>query len=197
MRSGSPALLAVACLAGAPADAAEWKAVEKVATYAVEGDSGAALYESIGQRGPRIGVGRAIAHTTFTLTWSRKYEPRGDACVLASARPNLTITYLLPKPSGKLPEAVRRSWDIFAAGLAAHEKVHGDHITEMVRAIEAYSVGLTEPNDRACKVIRTTLTTRLSELSLAQRAKSRDFDKVEMGKDGNIHQLILALVNGP
>jgi predicted secreted Zn-dependent protease len=197
MRPYGSALLAACLWAAAPATAADWTAVEKVGTYAIEGKTGAALYESIGKRGPRIGVARAIAHTTFTLTWSRKYEPRGDGCVLASARPNLTITYLLPKPSAKLPDAVRKSWDAFASGLAAHEKVHGDHIKEMVREIEAYSVGLTEPDDPACKAIRTTLTKRLSELSLAQRARSRDFDRVEMGQGGNIHQLILALVNGP
>lgn len=188
---------AASLLLSTPPAIAEWKATEKVSTYAVEGSSGTALYESIGERGPKIGIGRAIAHTTFTLTWSRKYEPRGNSCVLASARPNLTITYTLPKPAQKLPDGVRKNWDIFAAGLAAHEKVHGDHILQMVREIEAYSVGLTEPNDRACKTIRATLTKRLSELSLAQRAKSRDFDKVEMSQGGNIHQLVLALVNGP
>lgn len=189
--------LSACLLLSAPAGAAEWRAVEKVSTYAVEGRTGADLYRSIGERGPKIGVGRAIAHTTFTLTWSRKYEPRGDSCVLAMARPNLTITYMLPKPSTKLPDAVQKSWTTFATGLAAHEKVHGDHIREMVQAIEAYSVGLTEAGDPGCQTIRTTLTRRLSELSLQQRARSRDFDRVEMAKDGNVHQLILTLVNGP
>ena len=36
----------------------------------------------------------------------------------------------------------------------------------------------------------------LKALSEEQRARSRDFDKVEMSNGGNVHRLILALVNG-
>ena len=38
---------------------------------------------------------------------------------------------------------------------------------------------------------------RLSALSLAQRQRSKEFDQAEMSGGGNIHQLILKLVNGP
>lgn len=185
-------LLALAVL---PARA-EWRPVEQVETYAISGRSGRELYASIGQRGPKLGVTRAIAHTTFKLTWSRKYEPRGNACVLAQAKPKLIITYTLPKPSGELPAAVRRSWETFINGVAAHERVHGDDIEAMVREIEAQSVGLTVEGDPGCKKIRTELTGRLAALSQAQRQKSRDFDRVEMSQGGNIHRLILALLNG-
>lgn len=182
-------------LAAAPARAG-WQAVEQVETYAISGRSGPELYASIGERGPKLGIARAIAHTTFKLTWSRRYEPRGNACVLAEARPKLIIIYTLPKPSGELPAAIRRNWETFIAGVAAHERVHGDFIKEMVREIEAQSVGLTVDGDSGCKKIRTELTGRLAALSQAQRQRSRDFDRVEMGKGGNIHGLILALLNG-
>jgi len=185
-------LLALAVL---PARA-EWKAVEQVETYAISGRSGPELYASIGQRGPKLGITRAIAHTTFKLTWTRKYEPRGNSCVLAVARPKLIIVYTLPKPSGELPAAVRRSWETFISGVAAHERVHGDDIEAMVREIEAQSVGLTVEGDPGCKKIRTELTGRLAALSQAQRQRSRDFDRVEMSQGGNIHALILALLNG-
>lgn len=175
---------------------AEWRAVEKVETYAISGRSGSELYASIGERGPKLGITRAIAHTTFKLTWSRKYEPRGNACVLAQAKPKLIIIYTLPKPSGELPAAVRRSWETFIGGVAAHERVHGEFIEVMVREIEAQSVGLTVEGDPGCKKIRTELTGRLAALSQAQRQKSRDFDRVEMSSGGNIHGLILALLNG-
>lgn len=188
-------ITAAAILTAAPARA-EWKAVEQVETYAISGRSGPELYASIGERGPKLGITRAIAHTTFKLTWTRKYEPRGSACVLAAAKPKLIITYTLPKPSGELPAPVRRNWQTFVEGVAAHERVHGDHIKAMVREIEAQSVGLTVEGDPGCKKIRTELTGRLAALSQAQRQKSRDFDRVEMGKGGNIHGLILALVNG-
>ncbi|MGH7004117.1 MAG: DUF922 domain-containing protein, partial [Alphaproteobacteria bacterium] len=78
-----------------------------------------------------------------------------------------------------------------------HEKVHGDQITAMVKAIEASTVGMSVPNDPNCRAIKVELRKRLSGLSLAQRQQSRDFDRTEMSEGGNVHQLILALVNGP
>ena len=175
---------------------ADWKAVEKVETYAISGKTGPELYASIGERGPKVSMGRVIAYTNFTLTWSRKYETQGDSCVLVSARPKLTITYTLPRPSRQLPADIARNWETFIAGMRAHERVHGDMIKDMVRQIEAQTVGLTIAGDPNCRKIKTEMTRRLSALSLAQRQKSRDFDQTEMSDGGNIHQLILALVNG-
>lgn len=189
-------LCAASLFAAAPAHA-EWQAIEKVETYAISGKTGPELYASIGERGPKVGDGvRAIAHTDFKLTWQRNYQPQGDACTLVSARPKLIITYKLPKPSGKLPAAIQKNWDAFSAGVHEHEQVHGDHIKDMVKAIEATSVGLSVPGDPGCKKIRTALTKRLSELSLAQRQRSRDFDRLELNDGGNVHQLILNLLNG-
>ncbi|NRP72490.1 hypothetical protein ILFOPFJJ_03388 [Ensifer psoraleae] len=189
--------LLAACVAASPAVAyAEWQAVEKVRTYTIAGETGAELYASIGERGPKVGLVRAIAHTDFKLTWTRKYEPQGNACVLSSARPKLTITYMLPEPASTLPSGARESWETFIAGVHKHERVHGDFIKDMVRQIEGVSVGLTVPDDPACRKIRTELTKRLGELSLAQRQRSRDFDRVELSDGGNVHQLILKLVNG-
>lgn len=193
--------LLLACLLASPAHAqtkSEWKPVEKVETYAISGQTGPELYASIGERGPTIGKSKArvIAHTNFKLTWVRDYQPRGDACVLASARPKLIITYTLPKPSKPLPAAVQKSWEVFAAGMAAHEKVHGGAIVDMVRQIEAVSVGLTVPGDPGCKKIRTELTNRLSELSQAQRRASREFDRIEFGQGGNMQRLIVGLLMG-
>ena len=175
---------------------ADWEAVETVQTYSIAGSSGAELYASIGERGPKLGIARAVAVTNFKLTWTRDYQPQGDACVLVSARPKLTITYTLPKPSGKLSAGVRQNWETFIAGVSSHEKVHGDIIEEMVRAIEAATVGLTVAGDPGCKKIRAEMTKLLSALSLAQRQRSRDFDRIELSDGGAVHRLILELVNG-
>mgnify|MGYP002653826869 CR=1 FL=1 len=67
----------------------------------------------------------------------------------------------------------------------------------LVRRIEAASVGLTVPDDPSCKRIREVLTEKLGALSQEQRARSRAFDQEEMSDGGNVHRLILALVNGP
>ena len=188
-------LLFVASLLASPARA-DWKPVEKVETYAIAGQTGPELYAAIGERGPLLGKGRVIAHTNFKLTWTRDYRPKGNACVLVSARPKLIITYTLPKPAGPLPAAIQKNWEVFIAGLAAHEKVHGDTIVEMVRKIETVSVGLTVAGDPGCSKIRTELTRQLAEISLAQRQASRDFDRVEFGPGGNLQKLVLAFVNG-
>jgi predicted secreted Zn-dependent protease len=190
-------LLLVSLALSPTAGRAEWQAVENVKTYAITGRSGPELYASIGERGPKVGgLLRTIAHTSFKLTWSRKYEARGDACILASAVPKLAITYTLPKPAGQLPPSTRMHWETFIDGVKRHELVHGDFIKEMVREIEVASVGLTVPADPQCRKIKTELTRRLGDLSREQRQKSRDFDKVELSEGGNIHQLILNLVNG-
>jgi predicted secreted Zn-dependent protease len=175
---------------------AQWKPVEKVETYAISGQSGPELYRSIGENGPNVGVARAIAHTNFKLTWTRDYQARAGACVLVSAKPKLIITYTLPSPSAPLPPAIQKNWEVFLAGVSAHEKVHGATIVDMVRKIEAATVGLTVADDPKCSKIRSEMTKRLSALSQAQRQASRDFDRVELGPGGNLQKLILALVNG-
>lgn len=191
-----PVLALLLLLAGALPVAAGVKAVEKISTYAIAGSTGPELYVSIGEKGPLVGGTRAIAHTTFDLKWSRKYEKRGSACVLATARPSLIITYTVPKPAGRLPQAVQERWDAFIAGVLAHEKVHGDTIREMVEEIEAFSVGFTVENDPGCKRIREELTKLLKAASDRQRERGRSFDRDEFREGGNMRRLILALVNG-
>ena len=184
-------------LAACPPVAAQAQVVEKVETYAISGNTGGELYASIGQHGPKAGNGRAIAFTTFKLTWTRRYAPQPNgACTITTARPKLIITYLLPKPSTRLSGATASAWQTFYDGVAAHERVHGDHIKDMVREIEAFSLGLTVDNDPKCAKIRTVLTARLSELSQQQRQRSRDFDRDELGEGGAVQRLVLALVNG-
>ncbi|WP_018237123.1 DUF922 domain-containing Zn-dependent protease [Ensifer sp. BR816] len=197
MKRGHRFLLPLACLASTPSAAnADWQAVEKVQTYAITGQSGPELYASIGERGPKLGPTRAIAHTSFKLTWSRKYETQGDACVLVSARPKLAITYTLPEPAKSLAGATRDHWETFIAGVHKHELVHGDFIKEMVKKIESATVGLTVPSDPQCRKIKSEMTKRLGALSNAQRQQSRDFDRAELSDGGQVHQLILDLVNG-
>ncbi len=189
-------LAAAVVLASAPAAFAEWKPVEKVEPYAIAGTTGRELYASIGERGPKAGVGRAIAFTNFKLTWQRDYRPQPDgSCKLVSARPKLIITYALPKPAEKIAEPTASKWQTFIDGVRKHEAVHGAMIVAMVREIEAYSIGLSAEDDPGCKKIRRKLTERLAEISQSQRQMSRDFDKVELTGGGAVHQLILDLVN--
>jgi predicted secreted Zn-dependent protease len=175
---------------------AEWVPAEQVKTYSVSGSTGIALYSQIGEKGPQVGGGmRTIAHTDFKLLWSRKYEPQPDgACTLVSARPSLTIIYTLPK-AGQLPDSLKAKWQVFSEGVRRHERHHGEMIVEMVKEIEAVSVGLSVPDDLKCQKIRQDLTAKLGEISNRNRERHRDYDKVEMTNGGNVQQLILNLVN--
>lgn len=175
---------------------AQWVPVEQVKTYTVSGTTGIELYSQIGEKGPLVGGGmRTIAHTDFKLLWSRNYQPQPDgSCKLVSARPSLTLIYTLPK-AGKIPSGLKAKWDEFAEGVRRHERVHGDMIVEMVKEIEAVSIGLSAPADPKCQKIRQDLTSRLGEISRRNRERHRDYDKLEMNNGGNVHQLILKLVN--
>lgn len=176
---------------------AEWQAIEKVKTYTVSGTTGPELYASIGQKGPQISKNRrTIAHTNFTLLWSRKYKTDDGNCTLVSAKPKLTITYTLPKPAQKLPPETAALWATFYAGIEKHEHIHGDYIKEMVQKIETATVGMSVANDPKCTKFKTELNKVLSELFQEQRQRGRDFDRSDMAQGGNIHQLILGLVNG-
>lgn len=190
-------LLVIALGTSVPSTHASAETTERVENYAISGSSGIELYRSIGERGPKAGIASAIAHTNFKLTWSRKYEPQDDGgCTLVSARPKLIITYTLPKPSGKLPPAVKKQWDTFIEGVRLHEEVHGVHIKEMLAEIEAATIGFSVADDPKCQKVRKAIIPSLSQASLRQRERSRDFDRVEMANGGNMHRLILALVNG-
>ncbi|MGJ8573095.1 MAG: DUF922 domain-containing Zn-dependent protease [Hoeflea sp.] len=194
----SSAIVVAACIALAH-PALAWKAAEQVTTYPVSGRSGAELYQSIGENGPVIGgERRAIAHTTFKLTWRRDYRERADgSCVIAANVPRLIITYTLPKPREGLPQGVASSWKRFYDGLAAHERVHGQYIIDMVEAIEGVSVGLSASDDPGCHKVRAELQSHLKRLSDQQRARGREFDRVEMGEGGNVQGLVLELLKGP
>jgi predicted secreted Zn-dependent protease len=176
---------------------AQWTAREEVKTYPITGTSGIELYASIGERGPKAGEHvRAIAHTDFKLTWSRKYEPQpGGACTLVSARPNLIITYMLPKPASPMAPELQAKWTPFIDGVRKHEQVHGEMIKALARNIETVSIGLSAADDPKCIKVRAALQVKIGEIFREHQQRNRDFDKVELSEGGNVHQLILKLVN--
>jgi predicted secreted Zn-dependent protease len=196
LKKAIAAFLLLAPLLPPPAFAAEVRAAERFMPYAVSGSSGIELYRSIGEHGPKSRNGRAIALTDYRLTWTRKYVPEGGSCRLTTAVPHLTLITHLPKPSGDLPARTGALWTTFIAGITAHERVHGEIIKATVDAIRSATEGLTVPDDPACRKVRAEVTKRVAALADEMRKKNRDFDHVEMGKGGNVQQLILALVNG-
>jgi len=188
-------LLLIAFGAAAPAVAQEWQPIEKIEHYKVNGTSPMELYQSIGERGPKLSLGRVIAHTTFKLTWQRDYQQQGAACVLATAKPKLIITYTLPKPAQKLPPDVAAKWQTFYDGIVTHEKLHGQFMKDLTQQIQDVSIGLRDENDPGCKKVRAALQAQLKPISDAHVARHSEYDQVEMSPGGAVHQLILTFLN--
>jgi predicted secreted Zn-dependent protease len=189
------AALPISAFAPMPVFSQDWQAIEKVDHYRVNGTSPMALYQSIGERGPKLSLGRVIAHTTFKLTWQRDYQQQGQACVLASARPKLIITYTLPKPAQALSADVASRWETFYDGIVTHEKLHGQFMKDLTQQIQDISVGLRNENDPGCKKVRAALQAQLKPISDAHVARHSEYDQVEMAPGGAVHQLILAFLN--
>ncbi|NBB46759.1 DUF922 domain-containing protein [Rhizobium sp. CRIBSB] len=175
--------------------AADWQATERVEHYKVNGTSPMELYQSIGERGPKLSLGRVIAHTTFKLTWQRDYQQQGQACVLATAKPKLLITYTLPRPAQKLAPEVAAKWEVFYDGIVTHEKLHGQFMKDLTQQIQDVSIGLRDENDPGCKKVRAALQAQLKPISDAHVARHSEYDQVELSPGGAVHQLILAFLN--
>ncbi|WP_245281380.1 DUF922 domain-containing Zn-dependent protease [Rhizobium sp. AAP43] len=188
-------LVAAASLFGSNVSAQSWEPIEKIEHYSIKGTAPMELYQSIGERGPKLGLGRVIAHTSFKLTWQRDYQQQGADCVLATAKPKLIITYTLPKPTQKLPSNVQAKWDRFYDGIAAHEKLHGQFMQDLTQQIQDVSIGLSAQNDPGCKKVRAALQAQLKPISDAHGARHSEYDQVEMSPGGAVHQLILTFLN--
>lgn len=184
----------IALSAAVPAAAQEWQPTERIEHYTINGTSPMALYQSIGERGPKLSLGRVIAHTSFKLTWQRDYQQQGQACVLASAKPRLIITYTLPKPAEKLSPDVAARWQAFYDGIVEHEKLHGQFMKDLTQQIQDVSVGLRDENDPGCKKVRAALQAQLKPISDAHVARHSEYDRVEMSPGGAVHQLIFAFL---
>jgi len=188
-RAARAAPLILVCLT-APALAAD--AVKAAAkTYAISGQSGIELYRSIGENGPS----GAIAHTAFKLTWKRLFDERNGDCHLVHMRPQLAITYILPQPKGALPPKLKSLWQAFIKGVREHEAVHARMIQEMVKSAEASVAGLSVVDDPTCARIKKEVSRRIDAATGGYKERSRQFDRMELSDGGNVHQLILQLVN--
>lgn len=176
------------------AAARDWTATVETVHYAIEGDTGLALYRSIGESGPTVGVKRAIARTDWELLWHRDYVRQGSACRLTGVRPFLTITYTLPRPRAPLDGPLAARWRTFIDGIVVHEKVHGELIRELTDAIFAETAELVVPDDPGCEKTRAQVQRRAVAAHARYKAANRRFEAAEMAQGGNVHRLILGLV---
>ena len=187
-----PATLILSLSKGA--HARDWQATVNITHYPVDGGTGFELYQSIGENGPQVSLRRAIALTEYELLWGRDYTPVGTACRITRAQPFVTITYTLPKPRGRLTGATAAKWAAFSDGIWVHEQVHGDYVRAMVDDIVGETLGLTIDADPDCRKTRAEVQRRVILAHQRYKAKNRAFEASEMAPGGNVHQLILGLV---
>lgn len=195
-RPAALALTVAALIVSLPhtAHARDWQATENTVHYTIDGATGIQLYQSIGENGPKVSIKRAIAVTEYELLWGRDYTPDGNNCRLTRAQPFLTINYTLPKPRGRLSGAMAAKWDAFSQGIRVHEQVHGDYIRAMVDDIIGQTAGLVMEGDPDCRKARAEVERRVILAHERYKDANRRFEASEMAPGGNVHQLILDLV---
>jgi predicted secreted Zn-dependent protease len=170
---------------------------ESTKTYAISGTTPLALYQSIGAKGPLVGTRRVIAHTTFDLKWGRDYVKNGAGCRLTRAQPFLSVTYTLPRPASNLSGDVARRWQRFIEGIEAHEFQHGVFVQQMTTEIRDGTAVLTTDQDNAnCDALRQKVQGVVAQAFNRYKARNREFEVSEMSQGGNVHQLVLALLEG-
>lgn len=190
---GASALMAAALICLQAASAWADDAPVKIKTYAISGSTGAELYESIGENGPRDGNDRgSIAQTVMHLKWNRLFDERGGDCYLVHARPSLTITMILPKPDKKLSASMQASWQRFITGVRTHEDVHVQMIRELVSNTQQSVAGAMVKNDRSCGKVKAEVSRRINEATAAHKARSRAYDRDDFGSNGKLGRLVIS-----
>lgn len=166
-----------------------------IKTYPVTGSNGLQLYELIGRNGPRDGDNAgSIAQTVMDLKWKRLFDERGGDCYLVRLKPALTITMILPQPEEKLSGKLKADWQRFAAGIRKHENVHVEMIGRFVEEAQASAAGAMVKDDKSCAKVKAEVSRRLDEAHAAHKARSRAFDREELGPNGTVHSLVFDLI---
>ena len=180
--------------ATAPSLAQRWQPEYRDQSYTVSGLTGIELYRAIGEKGPKVGLTRAIGLTEWDLKWRRDYQTQDGGCRLVSVTPFLVITTTLPEASGSMPSGVKAKWDRFVAGIAVHEAIHAEFLVDLVNEKIAETEGLFVSGDTGCKAIRQEVQRRIFAAYDAFKDRNARFERGEMADGGPIRRLILDLI---
>lgn len=186
--------IVLAALGATSPPAAAAKILVKTRTYAVTGDSGAALVKAMDRSGPRHGfMTRAIAQTSYTVDWDLQVTRAKDACRLVRAVPTLHVSYVFPR-AVNLPPALAKRWKRFLAGVRGHEKTHGRIASEMVQAASSSASGVVMRPDPSCSRTRREARRRIDAVYARYEARQVAFDKREHADGGKVERLVDALI---
>lgn len=164
-------------------------------TYAISGQSGHSLLQSMNKRGPKHGwLSRAIAQTQYVTSWEVRTRVENGSCRLVQATPSMKMVYTYPQPSDGLSADLRKRWATFMVGVRRHEEQHGRYALQMLKAAERSVRGLKVAKDPNCRKANAEIKRRVSAVYAEYEAKQIVFDQREHRENGNIHRLIKALV---
>jgi predicted secreted Zn-dependent protease len=189
-------LAAALCVGAAGAASAGVKVSVKKASYAITGRTGAALLQSMDNRGPKHGfLTRAIAQTRYSVGWNITWAENNGSCRVKNADALLSITYTYPGVEGAISPQLRKRWTRFMSGVRKHEETHGRIAREMVTAAERSVSRLAIANDRGCRKVQAEAKRRVTAVYGRYEKRQILFDKKEHSGGGAVERLILGLRN--
>ncbi len=187
-------LAALSAVAVAPAQAGV-KVSESQKTYAISGTSGIALLQAMDKSGPKHGfLTRAIAQTSYSVSWTIEWGETRTACRVKRADGKLDITYTYPRVSNAITPQLKRRWNTFLSGVRRHELHHGEIARQMARAAEKAVAGVTIRNDPGCRKSRKEVKRRMAAVYADYEARQIRFDSKEHAGGGQVEDLIDALI---
>jgi predicted secreted Zn-dependent protease len=191
------AILGFAAVPLVAADARAASVESKTVTYPISGKNGSELLDAMDRRGPKHGLlTRAIAQTSYTITWAIDWKEKAGDCRLANAAATLSITYTYPQVKGTMSPGLKRGWARFMAGVHKHEETHGRIARQMVDAAEKSLSGLSYDNDRRCRRTQAELKRRIAMTYAKYEARQIAFDEAEHSEGGNVEGLVTSLGKG-
>lgn len=171
------------------------KTTVKIETYAISGDSGAALVDAMDRRGPRHGLlARALAQTRYSVKWQLDWSKDKGVCRLKKAQAALSITYRYPSVAKPLPPALQRRWNRFMAGVRTHEQTHGRIANQMVAAARRSVAQVAAGRTRDCLASKIEVSRRVKAIYADYEARQIAFDAREHRDGGKVEALVRALV---
>lgn len=189
--------LTVGCLGSASVASARVTQTADTRTYAVSGNSGAALLDAMDRAGPRHGfLARAIAQTKYKVDWVFDIAENNGVCRVRSVDAKLALTFIYPQATGRLPPALDRRWRAFIAGARQHEQGHARLARQMVDAAEAGVSTLAMSDNPACTRTRRQVKQTVDRITAAYEARQVAYDAREHRPGGKVDQLINRLVDG-
>lgn len=199
------ALLALVLLAPLAAGDASAGVVirEKTSYYKVSGRTGAAIYDQIEKKGPRI-RGRK-EHFVATATFDFHFDAKkikaatfGSQCRVTAAEIVLTVTYRVPQwvDERQGSQTLQRAWKQFVDFVWQHEKRHTeiarDAAYQMIRALKS----VRGDANRECAGITNGLDEKIAAIAKRHNKRQEDFDASPWGIGGKVfhfdHKLMAA-----